>query len=286
MSKQFGNSSFKAINYKTLQLFETAGYLNAALHMKFVPLTTRFGAKLPNGSWDGFIGNIMDDNVQLTVAMSPVVEQYQVALFSKPFLFSWTTFLTPLPQVKTKTFAFLFAPFDPPVWAGILASSILSPLTILALQKVSFSSFGSITLLLKCVENVAAFGQVLLEQSLPENWEQSVSRLRAARWLQLGLWLLASIMLCNLYKSVVVSVLIRPELEQPPLTFRELETTDFHINIIMLKSLTHGFKPWLDAYNRSYTDFDVDIRGVCNHAQRDRVASYNAGIEFLFVCYS
>ena len=259
---QLANSSFKPLNHQAIQEQETAEFLNAALHVKLVPLTLRFGAKLPNGSWDGFIGNIMDDNVQLTLAMFPVVEQYQVALFSKPFLFSWTTFLTPLPQVKTKTFAFLAAPFDPFVWAGILTCSILIPVIVLALQTATVPLFNAAELLLKCVENVEAFGQVLLEQSLPENWEKALSNFRAVRWLLLGLWLLASIVLCNLYKSVVVSVLIRPELEQPPLTFPELETTDFHINIIMLKSLTTGFKPWLESFNRSYTDFDVDIKGV------------------------
>ena len=196
--RQFGNASFKAFNHITIQFFETASYLNATLDMKFIPLTRRFGAELPNGSWDGFIGNIMEDNVQLTVAMSPVVEQYQVALFSKPFLFSWTTFLTPLPQVKAKTFAFLIAPFDLPVWAGILTCSILSPLVALSLQIVSARSFSASELLLKCVENVGAFVQVLLEQSLPERWEKAMGRLRTGRWLLLGFWLLASIVLCSL----------------------------------------------------------------------------------------
>ena len=263
-SRQLANSSSKAFNPVAIQLQETADFLNAELQMKFIPLTKRFGERLPNGSWDGFIGAIMDDSVQLTTAMFPIVEQSQVVLFSKPFLFSWTTFLTPLPQMRTKTFAFLAEPFDRFVWAGILACSMLLPLVLLGLQSGHQRTLVRSTgLMLKCVENFAGFAQLLLEQSLPESCPTAMRKFRAVRWLLLGFWLLASIVLCNLYKSVVVSYLVRPELEQPPLTFSELETTNFHINIIMLKSLSSHFMPWLDAYNRSYTDFDVNIKGVC-----------------------
>ena len=153
--------------------------------------------------------------------MSPVVEQYQVALFSKPFLFSWTTFLTPLPKVKTKSFAFVIEPFDPFIWDAILASSVLLPLVLLAFQRVSLRSCSTSGLMLKFVESVGDLGQVLLEQSLPESRTKAVAGLRAVRWLLLMSWLLASIVLCSVYKSVVVSVLIKPELEQPPSTFRE-----------------------------------------------------------------
>ena len=64
-SIQLTNSSFKPFNCFAIQLQQTADYLNAALQMKFIPLNRRFGAQLGNGSWDGFIGNRMEDNVLL-----------------------------------------------------------------------------------------------------------------------------------------------------------------------------------------------------------------------------
>ena len=258
--KIYANKSLKAVDYVARQLQETAAYLNAALKIRFVKITGRFGSRLPNGSWDGYIGSVMDDSVQLTLRMFPVAEQAQVVLFSKPFAFSWTAFITPLPQVRTKAFDFLIEPFDQFVWVGILACLAVQPLVAITFHSVHDDQYLSATaLLLKWIKHVARFAQILVEQPLKDSFKTIGTEFRAVA----GLWLLASIILVYLYKSVVVSALIRPDLEKPPRTLEELATSDFHVNTVMLKTVMRSYKPWLEANNRTYTDLGLDLKKVC-----------------------
>uniref|UniRef100_A0A3Q2QH07 Glutamate receptor n=1 Tax=Fundulus heteroclitus TaxID=8078 RepID=A0A3Q2QH07_FUNHE len=85
-------------------------------------LDSKYGSQLPNGSWNGMIGDLINKRADLAVsAITITPERENVVDFSKRYLDYSVGILLRKPEEKINIFS-LFAPFDLAVWACIAAA--------------------------------------------------------------------------------------------------------------------------------------------------------------------
>ncbi|XP_053197833.1 glutamate receptor ionotropic, delta-1-like [Scomber japonicus] len=83
---------------------------------------SKYGSKLPNGSWNGMIGDLINKRADLAVsAITITPERENIVDFSKRYLDYSVGILLRKPEEKINIFS-LFAPFDLAVWACIAAA--------------------------------------------------------------------------------------------------------------------------------------------------------------------
>ncbi|XP_017566057.1 glutamate receptor ionotropic, delta-1 isoform X1 [Pygocentrus nattereri] len=83
---------------------------------------SKYGSQLPNGSWNGMIGELINKRADLAVsAITITPERENVVDFSKRYLDYSVGILMRKPEEKINIFS-LFAPFDLAVWACIAAA--------------------------------------------------------------------------------------------------------------------------------------------------------------------
>ncbi|XP_028331156.1 glutamate receptor ionotropic, delta-1-like isoform X3 [Gouania willdenowi] len=83
---------------------------------------SKYGSQLPNGSWNGMIGELINKRADVAVsAITITPERENVVDFSKRYLDYSVGILLRKPEEKVNIFS-LFAPFDPAVWACIAAA--------------------------------------------------------------------------------------------------------------------------------------------------------------------
>ncbi|KAM9716153.1 LOW QUALITY PROTEIN: glutamate receptor ionotropic, delta-1-like [Menidia menidia] len=83
---------------------------------------SKYGSQLPNGSWNGMIGDLINKRADLAVsAITITPDRENVVDFSKRYLDYSVGILLRRPEEKINIFS-LFAPFDPAVWACIAAA--------------------------------------------------------------------------------------------------------------------------------------------------------------------
>ena len=248
-------------NYAATQIQETSRFLNATLKVITASTENRFGTKLLNGTWDGFIGKLIDDTVDLTFPYFPSVEQYKAVLFSKTATFTQVKFFAPLPRMRPITMAFLTKPFDRFTWVGIFSSMMLLTACSCALRRLHKIYVGTEIGSLRPARHFVLFLRALVDQSVPDGAYNIMEAVAGMRSL-LGYWLYFAVVISSLYKSVIVSVLVNPILENPPSTADELRKSDYHINVVMHKSLMKETVPWAKEGSHSITDYGVDFKGV------------------------
>ncbi|XP_061666509.1 glutamate receptor ionotropic, delta-1-like isoform X4 [Syngnathoides biaculeatus] len=83
---------------------------------------SKYGSRLPNGSWNGMIGDLINKRADLAVsAITITPERENVVDFSKRYLDYSVGILLRKPEEKVNIFS-LFVPFDLAVWACIAAA--------------------------------------------------------------------------------------------------------------------------------------------------------------------
>ncbi|XP_046710172.1 glutamate receptor ionotropic, delta-1-like isoform X1 [Silurus meridionalis] len=83
---------------------------------------SKYGSRLPNGSWNGMIGELINKRADLAVsAITITPERENVVDFSKRYMDYSVGILMRKPEEKINIFS-LFAPFDLAVWACIAAA--------------------------------------------------------------------------------------------------------------------------------------------------------------------
>ncbi|AWP18189.1 putative glutamate receptor ionotropic delta-1-like, partial [Scophthalmus maximus] len=83
---------------------------------------SKYGSQLPNGSWNGMIGDLISKKADLAVsAITITPERENIVDFSKRYLDYSVGILLRKPEEKINIFS-LFAPFDLAVWACIAAA--------------------------------------------------------------------------------------------------------------------------------------------------------------------
>ncbi|XP_038638904.1 glutamate receptor ionotropic, delta-1-like isoform X1 [Scyliorhinus canicula] len=95
-----------------------------------------YGTQLPNGSWNGMIGELINKKADIAVsAITITPERESVVDFSKRYMDYSVGILLKKPEEKINIFS-IFAPFDLAVWACIAAAIPLVGVLIFVLNRV------------------------------------------------------------------------------------------------------------------------------------------------------
>ncbi|KAG7277127.1 hypothetical protein CRUP_024955 [Coryphaenoides rupestris] len=104
--------------------------------MKCRVADSKYGSQLPNGSWNGMIGELINKRADLAVsAITITPERENVVDFSKRYLDYSVGILIRKPEEKINIFS-LFAPFDLAVWACIAAAIPVVGLLLFLLNRL------------------------------------------------------------------------------------------------------------------------------------------------------
>ncbi|XP_067881332.1 glutamate receptor ionotropic, delta-1-like, partial [Heterodontus francisci] len=96
----------------------------------------KYGSQLPNGSWNGMIGELINKKADIAVsAITITPERESVVDFSKRYMDYFVGILLKKPEEKINIFS-IFAPFDLAVWACIAAAIPLVGVLIFVLNRV------------------------------------------------------------------------------------------------------------------------------------------------------
>ncbi|XP_061083985.1 glutamate receptor ionotropic, delta-1 isoform X1 [Conger conger] len=96
----------------------------------------KYGTQLPNGSWNGMIGELINKRADLAVsAITITPERESVVDFSKRYMDYSVGILLHKPEEKINIFS-LFAPFDLAVWACIAAAIPVVGVMIFVLKRM------------------------------------------------------------------------------------------------------------------------------------------------------
>ena len=256
--------------YPVTEIVESVSFMNATPKVFPVSIATGFGRPYPNGSWDSYVGKVMDDVVDFSSPFSPLPHQYGHVFSTKPVMFSKVRFLTPLPiKADTSGIDFLTKPFDKYVWTAIFiciaantlamyvvtANSRLHPLRLKIMDWNNWEWIQYLTL------RMSNFAFALVDVSVPD---RIIEKRRSTTGIRIlfAVWFLSVIVLGDLFTSTSISILVEPVYIQPPKTVEQLVKSDFKLNGVLFKALMEKSMPWTKGLKRPLKDFGIDFIGV------------------------
>ncbi|KAG0726508.1 Glutamate receptor ionotropic, delta-1 [Chionoecetes opilio] len=182
------------------------------------PPDGRWGVELPNGSWNGMLGMIQRQEVDM--AVGPFAISYprtKVADFpASIFVLPHRVYL-PRPRGSSDLSDFVRL-YHPTVWLLILASVVVVSAAVWAAVKVE----GSICVSHGNSNNHGSAVYVLLHvwsSLMKESWPWGAAGV--SRWL-MGVWFLAALVLTNTYSGLLVATLTVPRVPVPIASVRQL----------------------------------------------------------------
>ncbi|CAG5131286.1 unnamed protein product, partial [Candidula unifasciata] len=96
----------------------------------------KFGSKLPNGEWNGMIGELLSGNATMSVApLSINAQREDVIDFTKPFKTRFISVLMLIPRRENSYFEFL-NPLSPVVWICTLCAFVVVSIVLYTLERV------------------------------------------------------------------------------------------------------------------------------------------------------
>ncbi|XP_055893399.1 glutamate receptor ionotropic, kainate 2-like isoform X1 [Biomphalaria glabrata] len=99
----------------------------------------KFGNKLPNGEWNGMIGELLAGNATMSVAPLSINAQREEAIdFTKPFKTRYISVLMKIPTRETSYFEFL-NPLSPVVWICTMCAFVIVSVILYILERVGRS---------------------------------------------------------------------------------------------------------------------------------------------------
>ncbi|XP_060562525.1 glutamate receptor 1-like isoform X3 [Ruditapes philippinarum] len=95
-----------------------------------------FGSKMPDGSWNGMIGELLQGNATMSVAPLSINSEREAAVdFTKPFMTRYISVLMKVPRSETSYFEFL-NPLHPTVWFCTLGAFVFVSIVLYILERI------------------------------------------------------------------------------------------------------------------------------------------------------
>ncbi|KAK3100557.1 hypothetical protein FSP39_021745 [Pinctada imbricata] len=95
----------------------------------------KFGSKLPNGEWNGMIGELLAGNATMSVAPLSINSQREMAVdFTKPFMTRYISVLMRLPETESTFFEFL-NPLHHTVWFCTFGAFVVVSIILYGFEK-------------------------------------------------------------------------------------------------------------------------------------------------------
>ncbi|KAL3878980.1 hypothetical protein ACJMK2_031302, partial [Sinanodonta woodiana] len=96
----------------------------------------KFGSRMPNGEWNGMMGELLSGNATMSVAPLSISSDREGAVdFTKPFMTRYISVLMKVPQSETSYFEFL-NPLHHTVWICTFGAFIFVSITLYILERV------------------------------------------------------------------------------------------------------------------------------------------------------
>ncbi|CAG7833740.1 unnamed protein product [Allacma fusca] len=280
------NGVFKFV---TVIFSETADMLNATPKGDFTDISRGFGSPSPNGTFTSYIGKLHSGEVDMTASFMTFPFQFLVILQSKPVTMSPLVFFAPLPKKEETSSMFLLKPFDLSTWLAILFSVVTNTAVLYAFsvlipssldQHVELNWLGTIHFL---IVKFVGFVKIMIDQPISEKiltQERSSSGMR----ILFLFWLLSMIVVVNMYKSTVISVLVEPIYIKSPLTVEELLKSDFQLNFILYKAFHFEKRlPWVKQLKHPVQDYGINFPGCLKSlVEGNNVCLFTAEYLYLF----
>ncbi|KAK1881698.1 Glutamate receptor ionotropic delta-1 [Dissostichus eleginoides] len=181
---------------------------------------SKYGSQLPNGSWNGMIGDLINKRADLAVsAITITPERENVVDFSKRYLDYSVGILLRKPEEKINIFS-LFAPFDLAVWACIAAA---------------IPVVGVLIFLLNRLQALRSSATQNAPQGQPANGVVGSGSLQSAVWIVygafvhqvalrivMGSWWLFTLIVCSSYTANLAAYLTVSRMDHAIRSFQDL----------------------------------------------------------------
>ncbi|MBN3297553.1 GRID1 protein, partial [Amia calva] len=184
----------------------------------------KYGTQLPNGSWNGMIGELINKAADLAIsAITITPERENVVDFSKRYMDYSVGILLRKPEEKINIFS-LFAPFDLAVWACIAAAIPVVGPTQLFPFRVPQSSVcltpASAPVRLETPSAAAAAAWTTFITDMKRRGDSIVSSM--ALRIVMGSWWLFTLIVCSSYTANLAAYLTVSRMDNTVRTFQDL----------------------------------------------------------------
>lgn len=228
---------------------------------------SKYGSQLPNGSWNGMIGDLINKRADLAVsAITITPERENVVDFSKRYLDYSVGILLRKPQEKVDVFS-LLAPFEPAVWACVAAAIPVVGVLIFLLNRLHS---------LRNSNSQSAPGQTLQSAIwivygafLQQGGEGVVGSV--ALRIVMGSWWLFTLIVCSSYTANLAAYLTVSRMDHNIRTFQDLSRQmDLDYGTVRDSAVYDYFR------NKGTNPLEQDAA----YAELWRTISRNNGIDF------
>ncbi|CAL8145549.1 unnamed protein product [Orchesella dallaii] len=186
--------------------------------------TPLFGNINPeSGEWVGLLREVIDEKAHTCIGLAASQEQGKVVVQANAFSFSAVSFLIALPrQVSGSSAFFIFESFQFAIWLILcgFAGAIILLLSLVNSEEIQI--------------NIELVLLAIIDQPCEQLRERHFSRSNILCPLMTG-WFVAIIVVGNLFKSRLTSVLVEPDTDSPPDNLIQLAKSDYQIGTLYYK---------------------------------------------------
>ncbi|PAV88609.1 hypothetical protein WR25_19520 [Diploscapter pachys] len=105
----------------------------------FVSFENRYGARQPDGSWDGMIGYLLNETADVAVAPLSITQERERAVdFSKPFMTTGISIMIKKPEKQEFNIFSFLEPLETNIWMYTILSYVCISFTIFVVSSLSY----------------------------------------------------------------------------------------------------------------------------------------------------
>ncbi|KAM5141048.1 glutamate receptor ionotropic, delta-1 isoform 3-T3 [Mantella aurantiaca] len=181
----------------------------------------KYGHALPNGSWNGMIGELINKRADIAVsAITITPERESVVDFSKRYLDYSVGILIKKPEERINIFS-LFAPFDFAVWACIAAVIPVVGVLIFVLNRIQAVRAQTSSQANASTSSTLHSAIWIVYGAFVQQGGESVANSVAMR-IVMGSWWLFTLIVCSSYTANLAAFLTVSRMDNPIRTFQDL----------------------------------------------------------------
>ncbi|KAM9326965.1 glutamate receptor ionotropic, delta-1 [Gastrophryne carolinensis] len=181
----------------------------------------KYGHSLPNGSWNGMIGELINKRADIAVsAITITPERESVVDFSKRYLDYSVGILIKKPEERINIFS-LFAPFDFAVWACIAAVIPVVGVLIFVLNRIQAVRAQTSSQAHASPSSTLHSAIWIVYGAFVQQGGDSVANSVAMR-IVMGSWWLFTLIVCSSYTANLAAFLTVSRMDNPIRTFQDL----------------------------------------------------------------
>ncbi|XP_053548014.1 glutamate receptor ionotropic, delta-1 [Bombina bombina] len=181
----------------------------------------KYGHKLPNGSWNGMIGELINKRADIALsAITITPERESVVDFSKRYLDYSVGILIKKPEERINIFS-LFAPFDFAVWACIASVIPVVGVLIFVLNRIQAVRAQNSSQPPSSTSSTLQSAIWIVYGAFVQQGGDSIANSVAMR-IVMGSWWLFTLIVCSSYTANLAAFLTVSRMDNPIRTFQDL----------------------------------------------------------------